>query len=152
MPTTDTSVTVNRVIDAAPKDIFDVLSNPERHNEIDNTGTVVSDSKSNRIQGVGDVFTMNMNAESQGGDYQMENHVVGFDHNKLIAWKPAQPGQEPAGWKWTYILEPLSESSTKVTLVYSWDEVEDDQLRSIFPAFDESTLEGSLNNLAAAVA
>ena len=32
-----------------------------------------------------------------GGEYQTENHVVGYDENKLIAWQTAPAGQEPPG-------------------------------------------------------
>lgn len=151
MARNETSIEVTRVIDASAKDIFEVLSNPERHAEIDNTGTVVSDEKSDRISGTGDTFTMNMNAESQGGDYKMVNTVVGFDENKLIAWQPAPEGQEPGGWTWRYTLNSLGESSTEVTLSYDWSHVSDPELASIFPAFEEEELEGSLGNLAAAV-
>lgn len=29
-----------------------------------------------------------------------ENHVVEFDEEHYIAWKPAEPGQEPIGRLW----------------------------------------------------
>ena len=151
MTRTDTSIEVSRTIDASAKDIFHVLSNPERHADVDSTGTVISDHKSNRVAAVGDVFTMNMNAERMGGDYQTDNHVVGFDQNKLISWKTAAAGQEPLGWSWTYRLEPLDSGSTEVTLTYDWSAVTDKQLASALPAFDEAALEASLGNLAAAV-
>ncbi|WP_195840643.1 hypothetical protein [Arthrobacter sp. BL-252-APC-1A] len=60
---------------------------------------VVSDEKTDRIAKVGDVFTMNMN-NSKMGDYKTDNHVTGFDHNKLLAWQTAVAGTEPAGWEW----------------------------------------------------
>ncbi len=43
------------------------------------------------------MFTMNMEGDHMGGEYQTENHVVGYDENKLIAWQTAPAGQEPPG-------------------------------------------------------
>lgn len=148
-----TQLTVTRTIDAPAKEIFDLLSLPERHREFDGSNTVRSDEKSDRIQAVGDVFVMNMHAEHMGGDYQMYNHVTAFDRDKMIGWQPAQEKNKdnPAGWEWLYELRPLSADSTEVTLTYDWSKVEDEKLASIFPAFDAGVLDESLNQLAAAV-
>lgn len=84
MTTHDTSITVTRAIDASAKTIFDLLTLRERHREFDGSGTVRSDDRSQRIQQVGDTFVMNMYAESQGGDYQMRNHVtLTYDWSKV---------------------------------------------------------------------
>ena len=88
----NTQQTATRTIEAPAKDIFRVLTLPTRHSEFDGSGMVRADEKSQRIQQVGDSFVMNMHAESQGGDYQMENHVVAYDENKLVGWKPAPVG------------------------------------------------------------
>lgn len=148
----ENQIVVSRVIDAPADKIFDFLTLPERHKLFDGSETIVSDDRTQRLQAVGDTFTMNMHHESQGGDYQMENHVVAFADNKLIGWAPSRPGPEPAGWKWVYMLEPQGPDATEVTLTYDWTNVEDKKLASIFPAFPESALEESLNRLAAAVA
>ena len=67
------SLTVSREINASADAIFDVLTLPQRHAEIDGSAMIVSDDRTQRIQAVGDTFTINMHAESQGGDYQMED-------------------------------------------------------------------------------
>lgn len=145
-------ISVSRVIDASAYEIFDVLTLPERHKEFDGSGMVVSDDRSQRVQAVGDKFTMNMNHESQGGDYQMDNHVVAFAENQIVGWAPARPGEEPGGWKWVYTLDALGPDSTEVTLTYDWDAIEDKEMLAMFPAVPEASLEESLNLLAAAVA
>ena len=61
-------ITVSRTIDAAPKEVFEIISNPARHAEFDGSGQIVSDEKTDRITANGQVFTMNMNAEHMGGD------------------------------------------------------------------------------------
>lgn len=63
----DTSITASRIIDASAVDIFSVLSNPERHAQIDGSGMVRSDEKTDRITAVGQVFTMNMFWDKLGG-------------------------------------------------------------------------------------
>ncbi|MDO5745155.1 MAG: SRPBCC family protein [Micrococcaceae bacterium] len=154
MTETEGKLTVDRVFDAPAKEIFNVLSNPENHAGLDGSGMVKSDEKSDRITGVGQVFTMNMFSEKMGGDYRTENHVVGYDVNKLLAWKTAPAGQEPAGWQWVWELDADSQESTKVTLTYDWSHVTDkDVLRMItFPVVDEHELETSLEKLSGMVA
>ena len=101
----ETQQTVTRTIDASAKDVFDFLTLPANHAKFDGSGMVQSDDKTQRIQKVGDVFTMNMHAEHMGGDYQTDNHVVAYDPNKLVGWKTAPAGTEPKGWQWVYRLE-----------------------------------------------
>ena len=149
--TQEQSITVSRTIDAPAKDIFEVLSNPARHAELDAAGHVVSDHKTDRITANGQVFTMNMHGDHMGGDYQTDNHVVGFDENKLISWKTAPAGEEPMGWSWTYRLDAQDADTTEVTLTYDWSAVTDKKMLGSLPAFDEAALESSLGNLAAAV-
>lgn len=135
-------------------EIFDVLTLPSRHAEFDGSDMVRADEKSQRLQKVGDVFVMNMHAESMGGDYKMHNHVTAYEENKMIGWQPAtdEEPNDPAGWEWLYTLEAgESGQSTKVTLTYSWDKVTDKELVKIFPAVKEPQLEESLAQLASIV-
>ncbi|MDO5535352.1 MAG: SRPBCC family protein [Propionibacteriaceae bacterium] len=149
---TDTTITVSRTINAAADAIFDVLTLPQRHRDFDGSGMIVSDDRTNRLASVGDTFDMNMHHESQGGDYQMRNHVTAFVPNKVVGWAPAAPGEEPFGWTWTYTLEPQGPESTEVTLTYDWSEVTDKELLGSLPAVPKPALEESLNLLAATVA
>ena len=144
---------VTRTIEAPAKDIFDVLTLPARHHEFDGSEMVRSDEKSQRIQKVGDVFTMNMHAESMGGDYQMDNHVVAYDENKLVGWKPAQAGEVPGGWQWVYTLQAVDQDTTEVTLTYDWEQVTDQKLldKNLFPVVSESQMEDSLARLSSVV-
>lgn len=151
--TDEKKIVVERLIDHPAAEIFHLLGNPQRHTEIDGSGFVVSDEKTNRIQQVGDVFTMNMNGPHMGGEYKTDNHVTGFIENKLIAWKTAPAGTEPPGWEWMWELEPQGADQTLVRLTYDWSKVTDqDLLKKVhFPLVSKEQLEDSLNNLAAAV-
>ena len=84
--------------------IFEVLSLPANHVEIDGSGFVRSVDHGDRISGTGQVFSMNMSGDHMGGDYQTDNHVVAYDENKLVGWKTAPAGTQPPGWQWVSAL------------------------------------------------
>ncbi|GAA1476182.1 SRPBCC family protein [Nocardioides aestuarii] len=151
--TDDKSITVQRAIDAPTDAVFDVLSNPERHVELDGSGFVISDEKSDRITETGQVFRMNMTGPHMGGDYQTDNTVTGYDRNHLLAWQTAPADTEPPGWEWTWELTPQGADATEVTLTYDWSKVTDQALleKISFPLVSEAQLEESLGHLAAAV-
>lgn len=144
---------VTRTIEAPAKDIFEVLTLPSRHPEFDGSDMVRADEKSQRIQKVGDVFTMNMHAEAMGGDYQTDNHVVAYDENKLVGWKPAMTGKEPGGWQWVYSLQAVDQDTTEVTLTYDWEQVTDPKLldKNLFPVVSVEQMEQSLAQLSSVV-
>ena len=149
----ETKIVVERTVNVPSPKIFEVLSNPERHVALDGSGFVRSAEKTDRIQGTGEVFTMNMAGDHMGGEYQTENHVTGFDANKLIAWKTAPAGQEPPGWEWMWELEPHGSDSTLVRHTYDWSGVTDqDLLKQIgFPLVTEQQLDDTLVRLEEAV-
>ncbi|AKV59239.1 SRPBCC family protein [Corynebacterium riegelii] len=142
---------VIRDIDAPAKEIFDLLSNPERHPETDGSGMVVSADKAERIKAVGDTFTMNMTKED--GDYQTTNEVFAFQQDRIIGWKNVEntTAGVRVGAKWLYELEPIDADSTRVTLTYLRDEIELDPVRKFSESFDDAFLTKSLDSLAAAV-
>jgi uncharacterized protein YndB with AHSA1/START domain len=149
----DKSITVSRTIDASTSRVFDVLTNPERHAELDGSGFVISDEKSDRITGTGQVFRMNMSGPHMGGDYQTDNTVTGYDANHLVAWQTAPADTDPPGWEWVWQLEAQGSDATEVTLTYDWGKVTDQELlkKISFPLVDRVALERSLDNLAGAV-
>lgn len=154
MTTTDTNVTVSRTIDASSKDVFEVLSNPERHPQLDGSGFVRSVDRSDRITATGQVFRMNMVGDHMGGEYQTDNTVTGYRENHLLVWQTAPADTPPPGWEWRWELEAQGSGSTLVTLTYDWAKVTDPELlkKVSFPLVSESQLEDSLNALAEQVA
>lgn len=149
----DTSLSASRTIDASAKDLFLVLSNPEKHAQLDGSGFVRSDDHTDRITANGQRFRMNMSGPHMGGDYQTDNVVSGFVPDKLIAWKTAPAGTEPPGWEWLWELEPQGPASTDVTLTYDWSKVTDKDLlaKGLFPLLSKEQLDDSLAKLAEAV-
>ena len=150
---TDTRIEVSRTIDAPTAAVFDVLSNPQRHAELDGSGFVISDDRSDRITGTGQTFRMNMQGDHMGGEYQTDNTVTGYDENKLLAWRTAPAGSEPPGWEWVWQLEANGADATDVTLAYDWADVSDPGIlqKISFPLVPQGALEDSLAKLAEAV-
>ncbi|MBA2463460.1 MAG: polyketide cyclase [Nocardioidaceae bacterium] len=150
--TNDNSITVQRQIPASAREIFDVLSLPSRHPELDGSGFVRSVEQADRITSTGQSFRMNMTGDHMGGDYQTDNHVTGFQQDQLLAWKTAPADADPPGWQWVWTLKPESSDVTQVSLTYDWSQVVDPEILSkvSFPLVSQRELEDSLNNLAAA--
>lgn len=148
----DKQITVTRTIDAPAAAVFDVLSNPQRHPELDGSGFVRSVEQADRIQQVGDVFTMNMSGDHMGGDYQTDNHVTGYDSNSLLAWQTTPAGTDPLGWEWVWRLEQQGPDQTLVTHTYDWSKVTDKEVleKVSFPLVSEHQLEETLAKLAEA--
>jgi uncharacterized protein YndB with AHSA1/START domain len=111
-------ITVERVIPAPAEKIFEVLSDPGRHTEIDGSGTVRSTRGKTEPLKLGSRFGMSMR---WGLPYAMENEVIEFDPPRRIAWQtrgPTRLGRLVGGRIWRYELEPV-EGGTRVR--ESWD-------------------------------
>ena len=147
----NTENSATRQIDAPTAAIFDILSNPERHAETDDSGMVVSADQAERLKAVGDTFTMNMTKED--GDYQTVNEVFAIQPDRIIGWKNVEntTAQVKVGAKWLYELEPIDADNTTVKLTYQRDELEENLL-GMTEKFNDDFLAKSLDKLAAAVA
>ena len=147
--TDNQKITVTRTIEAPAQSVFNVLTNPAEHVKLDGSGFIRSVDHGDRIQKVGQVFTMNMVGEHMGGEYQTDNHVTGYADDKLVAWQTAPAGTEPKGWEWMYELEAHGPKETVVTLTYDWSKVTDKELlkKVHFPLVEKHALEESLAKL-----
>ena len=118
-------VTVERTIHATPQAIFDLLSDPSRHSEIDGSGTVKGARGDSQKLALGSRFGMSMRL---GVPYGTENEVVEFDEPRRIAWQTRAStfGMRLFGGRiWRYELEPV-EGGTLVR--ESWDIAHENRL------------------------
>ncbi|MGH8995052.1 MAG: SRPBCC family protein [Acidimicrobiales bacterium] len=142
------TVTVERVINASPEVIFELLANPSRHPEIDGSGSVrkAREGAPARLS-KGASFGMDMRI---GLPYGMLNTVTEFDPPRLIAWSPrpaSRIGARFAGRIWRYELEPV-EGGTRVR--ESWDiskEATRAVLRMVMATRTKRDMEKSLERL-----
>jgi ketosteroid isomerase-like protein/uncharacterized protein YndB with AHSA1/START domain len=146
-----THTTVSQVLDAPTERIFAVLRDPRRHPELDATGRLRHAETAQPIDAVGDIFAMAIH-NGEEGDYRIENHVVAFTENKVIAWAPGRPGQRPTGHRFTWKLTPTHDGRTEVTQTYDWAAVTHPADLVRLPAVSADDLDASLTRLAAVVA
>ena len=111
-------VSVERQIAAPPEAIFELLSDANRHREIDGSGTVREALDAPQSLSLGSTFGMSMKL---GMPYRMRSKVIEFEPNRRIAWQTRGPGtlgKLVGGRIWRYELEPKDGG----TLVReSWD-------------------------------
>ena len=112
-------VTVERFIPAPASAIFDLLAHPDRHQEIDGSGTVRSAKGGGDRLRPGSHFGMSM---KMGVPYAMESTVIEFEEDRRLAWQTRGPtaiGRLVGGRIWRYELEPQDGGGTLVR--ESWD-------------------------------
>jgi uncharacterized protein YndB with AHSA1/START domain len=111
-------VTVERLIKSPPEPIFELLVHPERHRDIDGSGSVRDPKGEPPRLAMGSKFGMSMQI---GIPYSMVSTVIEFEENRRLAWQTTGPGPIGArfgGRIWRYELEPVDGG----TLVReSWD-------------------------------
>ena len=105
------SVSVERLINAPAEDIFDVLTDPSRHCEIDGSGTLSRLTTSNAPLTLGSTFSMRIRV---GIAYTVKNRVLEFEENRLITWAHWH------GQRWSYRLEPQPDGGTLVRETFDW--------------------------------
>ena len=113
------SVSVERVVRASPREVFDLLADPRRHPEIDGGGSVRQAVDGPDRLHRGARFGMRMHL---GGPYSMTSTVTEFEEGRRIAWQP-RPTQTLlatviGGRVWRYELTPV-EGGTLVR--ETWD-------------------------------
>ena len=75
---------VERVIDAPPTELFEIVANPTRHPEIDGSGTVKGTGDPDAVLDMGDSFEMRM---KMGLPYTMVSTVIEHEPGRRIAWQ-----------------------------------------------------------------
>jgi uncharacterized protein YndB with AHSA1/START domain len=127
----------------APR-IFELIADPAQQPRWDGNDNLAEADGGQRVRAVGDIFVMRL---TRGG--VRENHVVAFNEGRRIAWRPAEPGQEPPGHLWLWELEPIDPSHTMVTHTYDWTELRDPERVPRARSTTPERLGASLERLAA---
>lgn len=111
--------TVQRIVNASPAEIFDLLARPNRHADFDGSGTVRSAVSGPERLSLDARFGVAM---ERGVRYRSSNVVVEFDEPTRIAWQSgafAKGGRLIGGGQiWRYELEPTDDGHTLVKESY----------------------------------
>jgi len=137
-------VAASREISTSAERIFELIADPAQQPRWDGNDNLAEAPSGQRVRAVGEVFTMTTTKGSV-----RENHVVEFDEGRLIAWKPAEPGQKPIGHLWRWELEPVDSSRTRVTHTYDWTELTDETRLPRARATTADRLQASVDRLGA---
>lgn len=138
-------VSVTRVIKATPEAIFDLLTDPARHGEIDGSGMVQNVRGESKRLELGSKFGMDMKMGIL--PYRITNTVVEFEDNRLIAW------EHFGKHRWRYQLEPVADADgggTKVTESFDWSTSTSPKLIELmgYPKKHPANMEATLERLA----
>ncbi|CAN5624661.1 SRPBCC family protein [soil metagenome] len=146
-------VAVERVIDADPHAIFELLADPRQHVLLDGSGSVRAVRTGNPTRLTkGARFGMDMRL---GVPYRISNLVVEFDQDRRIAWRHF------AGHRWRYTLTPVEggpgEGSSATLVREEWDPSRVPHLWVYyrlmgFPERNRVAMEATLGRLATALA
>ena len=137
-------VSASREIAASAARVFELIADPAQQPRWDGNDNLAAAADGQRVRAVGAVFRTTLTMGSV-----RENHVVEFDEGRRIAWRPAEPGQEPPGHLWRWELEPLGPARTRVTHTYDWSRLTDEGRLPRARATTEDRLQASLDRLAA---
>ena len=157
------TISVERVINASPGDIFALIADAGKHPTFDGSGTVdhsVSDVAGQAAPGeqsqpltLGSTFGMSMRGrpETLFLPYRTTNTVIEFEPDRRIAWKTTTgPGGVIGGRIWRYELSPTAGG----TLVReTWDLSQDRQRPMLkmgaMPRQAENGMRATLERIAA---
>jgi uncharacterized protein YndB with AHSA1/START domain len=137
-------VSASREVRAAPDRIFELIADPSRQPEWDGNDNLAEAAPGQRVRAVGDVFSMTLTRGSV-----RENHVVEFAEGRLIAWKPAEPGQPPIGQLWRWEVESIDDERSLVVHTYDWTDLHDESRHQRARATTSERLAASIDRLAA---
>ena len=143
MSETERVVTASRDIAAPAAEIFEFIADPSQQPRWDGNDNLSDAASGQRVQAVGDVFLMKLTS----GNVR-ENHIVEFTEQRLIAWRPSEPGKPTPGHLWRWELEPLDEAHTRVTHTYDWTQLTDETRIPRAQATTADKLLASLDRLA----
>jgi uncharacterized protein YndB with AHSA1/START domain len=136
-------VRAERVVAAAAGRVFELVADPAQQPRWDGNDNLDAADPGQRVHAVGDVFRMRTTKGSV-----RENHVVEFEEGRRIAWRPAEPGEEPPGHLWRWELEPVDAGHTRVTHTYDWTRLTDEQRLPRARATTAERLMASVDRLA----
>jgi hypothetical protein len=147
-------VSATRRIGAPAHKLFEIVSDPAGHVEIDGSGIRVAAPEARRLTAVGETFDIDMDRAPLGdipdmGKYKVRNTVTQIVPDRLFEWAPGGVDRPPAGHVYGWQIEPVSDTESEVSNYCDWTNTSD-EMRSwrAWPIVPTEMLERSVENLA----
>jgi len=146
-------VTVTRRIAAPAGKLFEIVSDPAGHVEIDGSGMLEAAPDAKRPTAVGDTFDMDMDRAPLGdipnmGKYKVRNTVTRIVPDRLFEWAVGAVDQPPIGHVYGWQIEPVSDTESDVSNYCDWTNISDEmRSRREWPIVPVAMLEKSVANL-----
>jgi hypothetical protein len=150
-----TRVSVTRRIAAPASMLFQLVSSPAGHVQIDGSGMLEAAPDNRQLTEVGETFDMDMDREPLGdipnmGKYQVRNTVTQIIPDRLFEWGIGGMDRPPLGHVYGWQLEPVSDTETDVTNYCDWTNISDEmraRTEGRWPIVPIHMLEKSVENL-----
>lgn len=146
-------VTLTRTIQAPASRIFEIVSHPDGHVQLDGSGMLERAVDAKPLTEVGQTFDMDMDREPLGdlpmGKYKVRNTVTKIEKDRLIEWTVGGVDTPPVGHVYGFALTPKGDGETEVSHYCDWTNIID-ALRAAnreWPIVPVSMLEQSMDNL-----
>src|SRR5215472_13691092 len=102
-------------VNAPADEIFAIVADPRRHQELDGGGTVRNAITGPDRLSSGAKFSVRM--KQYGVPYRITSRVTEFADGRVLEW------QHPLGHRWRWELTPLSDQATLVTETFDYSQI-----------------------------
>jgi hypothetical protein len=146
-------ISATRRIAAPASKIFQIVSSPDGHIQIDGSGMLEASPGARPLTAVGDTFDMDMDRTPLNDipnlvKYNVRNTVTQFVPDRLIEWTVGSAERPPLGHVYGWQIEPVSDTESEVTNYCDWTAIsQESKDRRPWPVVPVEMLEKSVQNL-----
>jgi hypothetical protein len=146
-------ISATRRIAAPASKIFQIVSSPDGHIQIDGSGMLEASPGAKPLTAVGDTFDMDMDRTPLNDipnlvKYNVRNTVTQFVPDRLIEWTVGSADRPPLGHVYGWQIEPVSDTESEVTNYCDWTAIsQETKDRRPWPVVPVEMLEKSVDNL-----
>jgi hypothetical protein len=146
-------IAATRRIAAPASTLFQIVSSPAGHVQIDGSGMLEAAPDAKPLTEVGDTFDMDMDRTPLNDipglvKYKVRNTVTQFVPDRLIEWTVGSADRPPLGHVYGWQIEPVSDTESDVTNYCDWTGIpQEARERRPWPVVPVHMLEQSVENL-----
>jgi hypothetical protein len=146
-------VSATRRIAAPAGELFQIVSNPAGHVDIDGSGMLEAAPDARPLTAVGETFDMDMDRAPLGdipnmGKYQVRNTVTQIIPDRLFEWGVGGADRPLFGHVYGWLIEPVGDAECDVTNYCDWTNIpEEMRSRRAWPVVPVEMMQRSVENL-----